>query len=74
MQRWEYLTIYTGFGRWHDSLGREGNLVRQKLGDSSWQDPSAILNDLGEQGWELTGVIGGDTSSYAKLILKRPRR
>ena len=71
MQQWEYLVVLidrAGRPRWEDSMGRSGD-----LGDfdehrgSGYGNPGALLNELGEQGWEPTGTDG----EY--LYLKRPR-
>lgn len=70
MQRWEYMTISIRVLGWKDSLGRSGELpeLRSNVGD-----PAGLLNELGEQGWELAGVDGGGTASFPTLYLKRPR-
>ncbi len=71
MQRWEYLTIGITGTRWSDSLGRTGKMPNYS--DPMWGDPTVLLNELGEQGWELAGVYGVGGSSFSKLYLKRPR-
>jgi len=70
MQRWEYLTlVFGGYGNWSDSLGRSGNLpaIDKPLGH-----PTSLMNELGEQGWELSGVNPGSTNRWM-LFFKRPR-
>jgi hypothetical protein len=70
MQRWEYHTITTYAYNWADSIGRTGRLPRE--GPPMYGDPTGMLNELGEQGWELIGVAaraGGD----CQLFLKRPK-
>lgn len=72
MQRWEYLTNQLGQrSQWSDSLGRSGDLPTI----SGWLsgDPTPLLNKLGEQGWELSGVGPRDGNSNWLLYLKRPR-
>ena len=74
MQRREYLTLFISSTRWSDSLGREGTL-RSIPGRFSRPtgDPTGILNELGEQGWEQAGVAGGDENYVCRLFLKHPR-
>lgn len=71
MQRWEYLTIGIVQKNWADSLGRSGTLPG--LGKLMSGNPTELLNELGEQGWELAGVDYPDGYSR-KLFLKRPRQ
>jgi hypothetical protein len=66
MQRWEYLTIAVDGMTWSDSLGRTGRLP-------DFGDAGAFQNELGEQGWELSGVHGCDNFYRYRLFLKRPR-
>ena len=65
MQRWEHLSIGINEQSWWDSLGRKG-----KLADRA--NPTAVLDALGDEGWELTGVAAGDQARY-RLFLKRPK-
>ena len=67
MQRWEYLTLFVSRLSWSDSLGRQGEVPRL-VGWQSQGDPTELLNQLGDQGWELVGADDG------KLYLKRPRQ
>jgi hypothetical protein len=67
MQRWEYLTVEIRYNGWSDSLGRRGSLPV----DSFQTGP--LLNDLGEQGWELAGVADRNGHGVLRLFLKRPR-
>ena len=71
MQRWEYLTISYKYGSWSDSLGRTGTFP--KAYGPGTADPTSLLNDLGEQGWELSGVACRDPYDVIHLFLKRPR-
>ena len=76
MQRWEYLTVRVNGLNWRDSLSRTGELPGR--GESG-----ALLNDLGEQGWELASVqtygvvrseFGQPSGEFSQeLFLKRPR-
>ena len=65
MQRWEYLSIAGNGSWWSDCLGRKGGLPTYE--SLSYGDPTKLLNDLGEQGWDLAGA--GDH----QLFLKRPK-
>ncbi len=78
MQRWEYLEVQVFRENWVDSLGRRGELPRESVieggsGYPSLYSSAALLNELGEQGWELAGVAGGADVDSHKLLLKRPR-
>ena len=86
MQGWEYLKVFLDYQqeRWSDNLSREGDLSAGPLGryELAWHHSGDLLNDLGQQGWELVGVesypylFDGTTSgrgvSSGKWIFKRP--
>ena len=67
MQQWEYLeaTVDLEKKTWKDSAGRERRIRKRSTVD--------VLNELGEEGWELAGVspLSGDTVS--RLYFKRRR-
>ena len=76
--RWEYLVVriyeHSGWLSWVDSHGNDGELDLVKkatlAGDTFF--PATLLTDLGEQGWELTGVASA--GEYATtLYFKRPK-
>lgn len=71
MQRWEYLNVFMKRLEWTDSLGRSGDLPAR--GSSVTGDPTGLLNELGGQGWELTGIASGDGNDVYQLFLKRPK-
>lgn len=71
MQRWEYLTIFVSRLEWKDSLGRTGKLPGFRADDG---DPTGLLNEVGEQGWELAGVNTYRGGYAPTLFLKRPRQ
>lgn len=80
MERWEYLEIHVHEGNWVDSMRRHGVLPR--IGHPAHPYASSqfgmattgpLLNELGEQGWEVTGVASVGFYTY-KLFLKRPKR
>jgi hypothetical protein len=69
VQTWEYLEVevdVTSYARgWSDSRGRDGELSRGAFS-------AAVCNEVGAQGWELTGVAAGHPGIY-RLFFKRPR-
>ncbi len=81
MQRWEYLEVEVNYfyGWWRDSLGRRGKLVDSEEADPNqpFSHSGPLLNELGEQGWELIGIQvlphGGTFRTYdARWVFKRP--
>lgn len=76
MQRWEYLAVHFEGRHWADSLGHRGDVVNagRPYNETVNNDhqPGKLLNELGDQGWEVVGVASGDASDY-RLFLKRPK-
>lgn len=85
MQKWEYLELFLnyGSGKWRDSMGREGALSSGGSAyGGNWYHSGGLLNDLGQQGWELVAVeaypitsSGGSIGTgmlSAKWVFKRP--
>jgi hypothetical protein len=73
MQRWQYLEVWTDGKNWHDSDGRDEDLP---FAHSRYPSMTPLLNDLGEQGWEVVDSIRGYDSTefwHQRLLLKRPR-
>ena len=68
MQKWEYLFLTTPSG-FRDELEIKGN-TSVVGGSRPIQD---ILNDLGEQGWEVTGSVSSSLTHIFSVILKRPK-
>lgn len=74
--QWEYLELLVGVGNeiW-DSSGRKRELREIQVGDPRfprhYYSSAPLLNELGREGWEVTGIIG-DLSTYI-LMLKRAR-
>jgi hypothetical protein len=69
MMRWEYLSIYLP----HDRKSTE-----KAAGETVERIPQveAILNDYGDQGWEVVAMAMPQKMSsgvYPQLILKRPK-
>lgn len=76
MQRWEYLEVQVHQEHWIDSLGRRGKLPSERAYGASYGETyfsGGLLNELGEQGWELAGVPSSMDQRDHKLLLKRPR-
>lgn len=76
--QWEYLVVriyeHSDWLSWVDSRGGDGKLDLVKkaalAGDTFF--PTTLLTDLGEKGWELTGVTSA--GEYATtLFFKRPK-
>ena len=73
MQRWQYLTVETGwFGMSKTQLAAQ--LVNgQEIKDWKKTPLHVFLTQLGADGWEMTGTISV-TGSYAQhLFFKRPQ-
>ena len=77
MEKWVYLEVwqyYLGDSNyaWQDSMGRTGPLA--EVGQRRYPSISPLLNELGEQGWELVAVVRhGDDYRFLnqKYLLKR---
>lgn len=85
--RWEYLRVYivnSSSGRmghispaqvWLiDNDGNEFEWKKQKGDNNHSPVVGRLLTKLGEEEWELIGVVGGDTHSETVLYFKRPKR
>ncbi len=72
MRQWEYLEVWVNYARcdWYDSSGRQGDLISNEA-DGSYDLATPLLNELGHQGWELTGVGSYADPDRAHLIFKR---
>ena len=72
MQKWEYMTIYRAGGY----IGKVSYINEQVAGKNTffggWKgdDFYTLLNKLGQQGWEVTGLSGHEGGFY--VVLKRP--
>lgn len=54
-------------------MGRSGGFGQTIVGSGAFYNKTSLLNELGEQGWEVVGVVGDDSSGHLTLLLKRPR-
>jgi hypothetical protein len=69
--KWEYLTVLVERHHWYSSDGRNGTL--EPLPEHQFRyNNQPILSKLGEDGWELAGVAGGDNLFY-QMFFKRPK-
>ena len=75
MEKWEYLTVQVTLGDWYDSTGRKGrnNVLADFVvgNDDKVYVPTELLDNLGEEGWEMVGVASTDSSQSYKLFFKR---
>lgn len=63
MQKWEYMEVQLTQGNWEDSTGAKG----------TYRGQPTFLNRLcalGDEGWEMTGIIPGISNLS---FFKRPR-
>ena len=69
MEKWEYLVIFVERQAWFSSNGLSG--ILESFPEHEFRyNPHPILNELGEEGWELTGAVGGDNLFY-QVFFKR---
>ncbi len=60
MQQWEYFITWIDI-KAYSSL------------DVTIEPPTDRLNSLGQDGWELAGIVQDESGRFAKFILKRPK-
>jgi len=72
MQTWEYLTVQLGtFGIKNDRLAVQF-LNGQELRDWKSVPLNQFLNQLGGNGWEISGTLSSSNGTINYLIFKRP--
>jgi hypothetical protein len=72
MQTWEYLTVQLGtYGIKNDKLAVQ-YLNGQELRDWKNVPLNQFLNQLGGNGWEMTGTLSSSSGTINYLIFKRP--
>jgi hypothetical protein len=71
MEKWEYLVIFVERQAWFSGNGLSGRLEPFPEHELRY-NPQPILGELGEEGWELTGVAGADNLFY-QMFFKRPK-
>jgi len=64
MQKWEYLTATTDGHVF--SINGKSQPPKQSV--------ESVLANIGEEGWELAGIAGGDTCYSHILYFKRPKQ
>jgi hypothetical protein len=67
MQKWEYLIGE----RWLQH-GNKSDEWKVRANDKYYSSMTDMLNELGEQGWELVGVASRWQTYEYHLFLKRP--
>ena len=71
MPKWEYLIItVTGMGAKKKPVSRNGENVK----DDANVNLSTFINQLGEEGWELAGVLSPSDFVQGDLFFKRPKQ
>ena len=74
MTVWEYLEVFANTvqdRQWLDSRGRTGELGQQESGYDFY---ASLLNQLGQEGWELISVMGeGAMAGSYRFFFKRPK-
>jgi hypothetical protein len=77
MEKWEYLTVVVYDLDWAATNGQSGTFQDYIEADNSaanqLEDNSRLLNQLGGDGWELTGVAGSESYNTYKLFFKRKK-
>jgi hypothetical protein len=71
VRRWEYLEVDVHVERWSDSAGRSGPLPIAEAGAGRVPSVLALLNELGQQGWELAAVSNTQSPLIYRMLLKR---
>jgi hypothetical protein len=76
MAGWQYLEALVGDRAWVDSTGRWAELTMVDVGHGrarayEWETSALLMDELGRQGWELTGVTS-DASGGHRLFFKKP--
>jgi hypothetical protein len=69
MAKWEYLTIMVIGRSWNSSDGKSGEIERY-TNSGQLRTVQPVLNQFGEQGWEMTGVRGIE-NTYYEMFFKR---
>lgn len=75
-QKWEYIELRVFGPDWADSRGNAGRLVSLPIkqgGAAQWRWTSPVLNELGEEGWELVGMADDASPNAYTAFFKRPK-
>ena len=73
MAGWEYLEVFVGGGRWADRTGRGGAVEEIDVRGGRARSLGPLLDELGEQGWELVAVASIGGPDRHTLFFKRPK-
>ncbi len=71
VQKWEYLEVRISGPEWADSRGNSGKLEHLKLRCLSWHSATPMMNELGEQGWEMSGIADDESLNSYIIFFKR---
>jgi len=71
VRRWEYLEVDVHVETWSDSAGHSGRLPIAEAGPGQIPSVLPVLNQLGQEGWELAGVSNTQSPLIYRLLLKR---
>ena len=78
MDKWEYLTVIVSDLDWAATNGQSGTfqgyIKTDNYTSNQLEDNSGLLNQLGDDGWELTGAVGSESYSGYKMFFKRPKQ
>jgi hypothetical protein len=72
MQKWEYLSMYV-YGDQVVAINLEETTRKDARGRSYRPGYLTVLNELGEQGWELATLHPSPRSDSFTAIFKRPK-
>jgi hypothetical protein len=73
MQKWEYLLIsITQYNYFADKRIEHITINYEPVTDNEYPDLITLLEDIGEQGWELVSNVIDDV--YRQLVFKRPKQ
>ena len=73
-RRWEYLEVDVHVETWSDSAGHSGRLPIAESGPGQVPSVVGVLDQLGQEGWELAGVSNTQSPLIYRMLLKRHAR
>ena len=73
-RRWEYLEVDVRVENWSDNTGRTGRLPIAESGPGQVPSALGVLNQLGQEGWELGGVNNTTSPLIYRMVMKRQVR
>jgi hypothetical protein len=74
VQQWEYLQVEAWEGHWADGRGRSGELewIEPKVAHLGAYSFAQLADELGAEGWEMTGAVPGERRQQYRDFFKRP--